>query len=61
MKELYLYHATGRENLESILRSGLLIDPPVHNWEDMYCEKQIFLAYNTTASIIYKLMSELTP
>ena len=61
MKELYLYHATGRENLQSILRSGLLIDPPVHNWEDMYCEKQIFLAFDSNVAESYAESSEEPP
>ena len=36
MKDLYLYHATDKANLESILRNGLLINSEVEtNKEDL--------------------------
>ena len=50
---LYLYHATSKEYLDSILKNGLLINPPHKNWEGMYCDGQIFLALNTTAAQYY--------
>lgn len=56
MSELYLYHATDRKNLESILEYGLLIDPPQHNWEGMtdnYYEKVIFLAFGPSIAEDY--------
>ena len=49
MSDLYLYHATDKKNLDSILEQGLLIDPPGHNWNGMtdnYYEKVIFLAFS---------------
>lgn len=48
MSDLYLYHATDRKNLDSILENGLLINPPRHNWKGMtdnYYQKSIFLAF----------------
>lgn len=38
MENLYLFHATDRKNLDSIMKNGLLVNPPDHNWKDMYCE-----------------------
>ena len=43
---LYLYHATDRKNLDSIMQNGLLVNPPSHNWEGMYCDRKVFLALN---------------
>lgn len=53
MSELYLYHATDRNNLDSIMSQGLLINPPHSNWKDMYCENQIFLALNAQVAEQY--------
>lgn len=39
---MYLYHATDRKNLDSILKNGLLINPPEHNWDTMDCDGKIF-------------------
>lgn len=50
---MYLYHATDRKNLESILQNGLLINPPSHNWESMYCDNQIFLALDASVAEDY--------
>ena len=53
MKELYLYHATYKSNLSSILKKGLLINPPKHNWTEMDCDDKIFLAFNIHNAIAY--------
>ena len=57
MSDLYLYHATDKKNLESIKKTGLLINPPSHAWEkEMNVETlkgKIFLALNATAAIEY--------
>ena len=58
---MYLYHATDRKNLESIKKNGLLINPPSHNWEDMYCNDKIFLALNAEAALSYAESSENPP
>ena len=50
---LYLYHATDRKNLDSIMQNGLLVNPPSHNWEGMYCDNQLFLALNYDAALAY--------
>ena len=38
MKDLYLYHATDKKNLKSIMKNGLLVNPPTHNWKGIYCD-----------------------
>lgn len=53
MSDLYLYHATDKDNLYSIMSQGLLINPPKSNWSDMYCDNQIFLALNAHVAIKY--------
>ena len=53
MSELYLYHATDRKNLESILKNGLLINPPDRNFDNMYVEDQLFLAFSCDAALEY--------
>ena len=58
MSELYLYHATDRKNLDSILEHGLLINPPTHNWNDMYCDGQIFLAFDPNVAEDFVMASE---
>ncbi len=58
MSELYLYHATDRKNLDSILEHGLLINPPIHNWNDIYCDGQIFLAFDPNVANDFVLASE---
>lgn len=61
MSDLYLYHATDRKNLESIKQNGLLINSPEHNWKDMYCDGQIFLALNAEAAEEYAKSSDNPP
>lgn len=61
MENLYLFHATDRKNLESIMKNGLLINPPDHNWKDMYCEGKIFLAFDTNVAEDYAMSSENAP
>lgn len=49
MGDLYLFHATDKKNLESIMQNGLLINPPKTNWKgmtDSYYQKCIFLAFS---------------
>lgn len=58
---MYLYHATDRKNLDSILKNGLLINPPSHNWDDMYCAGQIFLAFDANVAEDYADGSENPP
>ena len=53
MGDLYLYHATARKNLESILKNGLLIDPPEHAYEEFDCEDKIFLAFDPDVAESY--------
>ena len=56
VNDMYLYHATDRKNLDLILKNGLLIDPPQHNWEGMtnnYYEKVIFLAFGPSIAEDY--------
>lgn len=59
---LYLYHATGRKNLESIKENGLLINPPSHAYEDEIglesLKGKIFLALNVDAAEAYAETSE---
>lgn len=59
---MYLYHATGRENLESIKKNGLLINPPSHAYaRDMCLETlkgKIFLALDAEAAEAYAEVSE---
>lgn len=31
MKDFYLYHTTDKKNLKSIMKNGLLVNPPTHN------------------------------
>lgn len=57
MSELYLYHATDRKNLESILKYGLLINPPEHAYAEeigteALCGK-IFLAFDSDVAESY--------
>lgn len=58
---MYLYHATDRKNLDSILKNGLLVNPPSHNWDDMYCDGKIFLALNANAAEDYAEASDNAP
>ena len=59
--DLYLYHATDRKNLDSIMKNGLLTEPPSHNWEGMYCEGKIFLAFDANIAEDYAVSSENAP
>lgn len=58
---MYVYHATDRKNLESILKNGLLTNPPSHNWDDMYCDGKIFLALDAAVAEDYADASENAP
>lgn len=53
MNNLYVYHATDAKNKDSIMKKGLIINPPHHNWDGFYCENQIFLAFSADAAISY--------
>ena len=61
MSDLYLYHATDRKNLESIKQNGLLVNPPDHNWKDMYCNGKIFLALSAEVADDYANSSDNPP
>lgn len=58
---LYLYHATDSNNVESILKKGLLINPGKHNWEGMYTDDAIFLALDANAAEDYAYESSSEP
>ena len=58
MENLYLFHATDRKNLDSIVKNGLLVNPPDHNWNDMQCEGQIFLAFDSSVAEDFVMDSE---
>lgn len=57
MSKLYLYHATDKKNLESIRKSGLLIDPPSHTFAEEIgvaaLKGKIFLALTADAAEAY--------
>lgn len=62
MSDLYLYHATGKENLKSVMSKGLLISPPKHAYAseiglDALMGK-IFLALSADAAEAYAEVSE---
>ena len=61
MENLYLFHATDRKNLDSIMKNGLLVNPPDPNWKDMYCEGKIFLAFDINVAEDYAMASETAP
>ena len=54
---MYLYHATDRKNLDSIMKNGLLINPPKHAFaEEIGIEAlqgKIFLAFDADAAEAY--------
>ena len=50
---MYLYHATSKKYLDNTLREGLVLNPPHHNFSDMYCENKIYLAFSTDAAREY--------
>lgn len=58
---MYLYHGTDRKNLNSILEKGLLINSGQTNWNDMYCEGKIFLAFNPDVAEDYVYSSDNSP
>ena len=58
MKELYLYHATDKKYLNSIMKNGLIINPPFHNWKDMNCSGKIFLAFDARSAVDYLVCSD---
>lgn len=49
--ELFLYHATDKKNLESIMKNGLSTTPEHHNYNDMSCDDLIFLALNPKSAL----------
>lgn len=59
--ELYLYHATDANYKDAILEQGLLINPPNHNWDDMYCEGKVFLAFDAAVAESYAESSDEAP
>ena len=59
---MYLFHATDMLNLPSIIgEGGLSLDPPHRNWDDMYCEGKIFLAFTAEAAESYVEASDTSP
>lgn len=58
---MFLYHATDREDLPSILKDGLLIYPPKHHWNGMYCEGYVFLAFDPDVAKDYLAASDDAP
>ena len=53
---MYVYHATDKENLPSIMENGLLARPPKHNWEGMTTAEwgdYLFLALDADAAEAY--------
>lgn len=50
---MYLYPATSKKYLDSILREGLVLNPSHRNFSDMYCENKIYLAFSTDAAREY--------
>ena len=58
---MFLYHATDKKNLDSILEKGLLTNSGQNNWEDMYCEGKIFLAFNPSVTEDYVYSSDNSP
>lgn len=56
MSDLYLYHATDSNNVDSILKNGLLCNPPKHNWDGMTTNlwgNFVFLALDANAAESY--------
>lgn len=60
-ENLYLYHATDKENLDTIFKNGLSINPPKHNWDGMYCDGAIFLAFDASVAEDYVDSQEKPP
>ena len=58
---MFLYHATDKKNLGSILEKGLLTNSGQNNWNDMYCEGKIFLAFDSSIAEDYADSSENPP
>ena len=61
IKDLYLYHATDKEHLHSILQSGILAEAPFNNWDDKYCYGKIFLALDAAVAESYVEAQEDSP
>ena len=57
MNKLYLYHATDRQNLNSIMQNGLLINPPKHAFKEEIgieaLKGKIFLALDADVAESY--------
>ena len=62
---LYLYHATDANNLESILRNGLLLNPPKHAFAETigteFLKDRIFLAVNADVAEAYAEVADECP
>lgn len=61
MSDLYLYHATDRKNLDSILTNGLLINLSSHAYKDFDCDGKIFLAFDANVAESYAEESDDSP
>jgi len=64
MRDLYLYHATDRANLSSILKHGLLINPPSHayaSFGESCLYDRVFLAFNAESAYCYAECSDNEP
>ncbi len=56
VEELFLYHATSRDNVPSILKNGLLANPPSHayaSFGEAYLSGKVFLALDSLAAEAY--------
>lgn len=58
--DLFLYHATDRSNLKSILEHGLKISPPRHAYDECEynLEGQIFLAFDARCAFRYGVAAD---
>ena len=52
---MFLYHATGKSNVDSIMKHGLLTNPPKHSWKDFgWLDGHIFLAFDANIANDYR-------
>ena len=58
---LFLYHATDANHLDSIMKKGLLKNPPGHNWEGMFLDDGVFLAFDADVAESYAESSDNAP
>lgn len=54
---MYLYHATNKKYLNNILTGGLILNPPHHNFQDMWCDGKIYLAFSSEVAREYFKMA----